>query len=240
MGLKIKKAYGFLMDLLFPPRCAACGEVVPIGRAMCPDCKDIFRHRDYKMYCISCSKEVHLCKCGGRRDGICVTPFLYGGSIRQLILAMKFEGQRGLRFPFAEAMADSVRMLEGEEIDVVCDVPLSRQRQRKRGFNQSEDLARAVAEAINRDYVTLLRKPVDNLSQHSLSATERRKNVQGVYAVAEEEKIRGRTILLCDDVMTTGSTLNECAEVLWEAGAREVYCVSASATAPDFSGKADD
>ena len=240
MGLTLKKAYGFLMDLLFPPRCAACGEVVPIGRELCPDCKDIFRRREYKMYCISCSREAHLCGCGRKQGGLCVTPFLYSGSIRQMILAMKFEGQRGLRFPFAEAMADSIRMLEGAEIDVVCDVPLSRKRQRKRGFNQSEDLARALAEEMDLPYVSLLRKPVDNQSQHSLSAAERRKNVQGVYAAIEEENICGRIVLLCDDVMTTGSTLSACTAVLREAGAREVYCVSASATNPEFLEKAID
>ena len=113
-----------------------------------------------------------------------------------------------------------------KDIDIITAVPLHKLRKKERGFNQSEILASKIGKLIGVPYVGLLVKFKKNKVQHSLPRLEREENVKNVYKAINENKIKGKNILLCDDIVTTGSTLRECAKILFEAGANKVYCAT--------------
>ena len=121
-------------------------------------------------------------------------------------------------------MADRVPILFGQpSIDAVVPVPLHKERERERGFNQAELLAGVVA---NRFHRPVLRKALARTRRTSPQAgkpRERTRNVRGAFAVGNPETVKDRTLLLVDDVFTTGATVNECAKVLMKAGAQGVF-----------------
>ena len=105
-------------------------------------------------------------------------------------------------------------------------VPLGRRRRRKRGYNQAELLARRVAGALHIPYADLLEKVRNNPAQRKQNARSRRVNVYGAYAVIDDSALWDKTVLLIDDVKTTGATLNECAKMLRMHGAKAVYAAT--------------
>ena len=110
---------------------------------------------------------------------------------------------------------------------MVTWVPVSQKRRRKRGYDQAELLARSICRCWGTDPVRLLKKVLDNPAQSGLSdKSARRANVLGVYDAVNQDKLKGRRILLVDDICTTGATLEECARVLRDAGAEEVAAVT--------------
>jgi ComF family protein len=120
-------------------------------------------------------------------------------------------------------MATRVVDLFGERaIDAVVAVPLHRRRERERGFNQADILARAVAQRLHRPVLRRAVERVRPTPPQAGKARDRVRNVRGAFAVRDQERIDGRSLLLVDDVLTTGATVNECAKVLMKAGARAV------------------
>ena len=110
-----------------------------------------------------------------------------------------------------------------ENIDLILSVPISRERYLERGYNQSALIAKQIALCLNIPYKNfILIKKKNNKKQSTLSISNRKRNVQGVYSVWQKEKIRGKNVLLIDDILTTGATLNECSRILKENGAKRV------------------
>ena len=153
----------------------------------------------------------------------------YEGSLRELVHAFKFEGRRQLAEPLANLMCRrGLHVLEGA--DAVVPVPLHPVRLLRRGFNQADDLAREVGLPVWR----LLRRRRHGPPQASLPAPRRRANLRRAYAMslrcALPESMRrafaGRTVVLIDDVMTTGATLDACARTLLENGVRDVRALT--------------
>lgn len=143
----------------------------------------------------------------------------------QLINSFKFRDAVWLAEDFADLLEESFRSkFDVSSVDVVMPVPLHPRRMRTRGYNQSELLAAALARRFDRlcDSTSIARIR-DTEHQSRLSGNERRKNVQGAFKAVDPSRIRGRTVLLVDDVTTTGSTLVECERVLSENGAFRVY-----------------
>ena len=158
---------------------------------------------------------------------ICTAPFSYDSTVREAVINYKFRGRRYNAKSFSEAICRVVEnVYKDMSFDVVSCVPLSKERKRGRGFNQSEIVARNVAQYFGKPFENLIIKTVNNAEQHNLSAEERIKNVIGVYSPADTEKIKGRKILLVDDVVTTGNTLAECCRVLKNSGAERIICAA--------------
>ena len=158
---------------------------------------------------------------------ICVAPFAYDSTVRQAIINYKFYGKRHNAKSFSEAICCVVEnVYKDMSFDVVSCVPLSKERKFERGFNQSEIVAKNVAQYFQKPFENLIVKTVNNSEQHNLSAEERIKNVIGVYSAADVGKIKGRKILLIDDVVTTGNTLAECCRVLKNNGAETIICAA--------------
>ncbi len=150
---------------------------------------------------------------------------LYEGALRDILHAFKYDARRSLAAPLAALVRQHAGVvLIG--VDVVVPVPLHRARERARGFNQAEDLARAMATAPRLPVRRALRRVRATRTQADLPAAQRHRNVRDAFAIARDGALAGRRVLLVDDVSTTGATLEACARVLKAAGVREVRAVT--------------
>lgn len=206
-----------LLCLLFPARCLLCGKIIP----------------QQELFCQSCAKDVPEEPCqrrfslpGSGAEGFrTLSPLSYRGGFRKTLYRYKFRGQKALAKPLGRLMAQTVRKT-GASFDAVAWVPMTKQKRRNRGYDQSELLAKTVAEILVIPCLPLLEKVRETGTQHELSRKERIKNVKNAYQAIWEAK--GKSVLLIDDIITTGSTLSECAGELYEAGAKRVFGLCAA------------
>jgi ComF family protein len=152
----------------------------------------------------------------------------YQGSLRDLIHLFKYQQVKPAAKTLARFLDRAIAELKLPANFTVIPVPLWPGKRHTRGFNQAEDIARAfvrfqaASASIQLETSALIRKR-ETASQTGLTRPQRRANVRGAFAVVQREKVKGQTILIVDDVMTTGTTAGECARVLLRAGAKEVY-----------------
>lgn len=153
---------------------------------------------------------------------------LYREPADQLLQDFKFRKATWLCEDLVDLLEGAVRAkLPFADIDVVLPVPLHPHRERERGFNQSALLAESLARRLNRRYDgKSLTRTLDTEHQARLAGDARRNNLKGAFAVPDPSMIRGRTVLVIDDVMTTGATLSHCARTLLDAGAARVWCAT--------------
>jgi ComF family protein len=157
-------------------------------------------------------------------DEFAKSAFGYLEPVSQLVNIYKFNGAEYLAEDFADAMELSFRKKhDAAAVDVVVPVPLHPRRLAERGYNQSGLLAAAFAKRINRlcDETSLVRIR-DTEHQSRSNREDRRKNLKGAFRTVDPSRIRGRTVVLIDDVMTTGATIDECSEALYAGGAYKV------------------
>lgn len=204
-----------LLDLLFPPRCPFCRRLLTERHALlCPDCQRTLPWL-----------EGDSARRTGEFFGVCVSPLAYRGPVREAVHRYKFSGSRSYARPFGQLMAQCVRDQLDGRFDCVTWAPLSARRLRHRGYDQARLLAEEAARVLEVPALPLLSKTRDTPPQSGLEeAGQRRANVLGVYRAPDAAA--GLRVLLADDVVTTGSTLSECARTLLTAGAAEVVCVT--------------
>lgn len=222
-----------LLDLVFPPACQVCRsrETFPL----CTTCRNAFRlvrppvcqkcgkplrgSGDLVFTCIPC-RHRRLYFAAARAAGI------YDGTLREAIHALKFRGRRALAAPLGGLMAERVIGAGLSAAQLVIPVPLHHRRLRERGYNQSELLASEVAGHLGlpvRSDVVIRRQATE--AQSGLTLEDRRANVRGAFAAARS--LKGQTVLLVDDVLSTGFTASECSRVLRQAGATQVVVLTA-------------
>jgi ComF family protein len=171
----------------------------------------------------------HLCGACLTHPPIFVTrsAALYAGPVQELIHRFKYGAKVHLSQPLGLLTAKAVGEFAGRSPEVVVPVPLHRKRLRQRGYNQSQLLGKVVAKQWCLPLsVGNLRRVRWTEPQTGLDAVDRVTNVAGAFEVSKPELLRGRRVLLIDDVLTTGSTMRACAEALKEAGVAEVYAVT--------------
>ena len=208
-----------ILNLIFPPKCPFCQKVLD-SAGICAAC-------DRELPWTSEADAVKT----GSGDLRCAAPLWYEKKARDGLLRFKFQGGSGAAEPLGELVARCAAEHFGGEFDTVTWVPVSRRRLKQRGYDQAELLARAACRCWDTKPVQLLRKVTDNAVQSEIhDAAARRANVLGVYEAVNEEWIRGKCILLIDDICTTGATLTECIRVLKDAGAESVVCAAAAHT----------
>jgi ComF family protein len=199
--------------IITPPVCERCGDPLPSWRVI----------SQTSARCPRCRRRRSAVDLGGAVGA-------YEGALRDVIHALKYEGRRTLARPLGQLMAAyGARLLDGA--DCAVPVPLHRRRRRARGFNQAAELARALGLPV----VDALVRVRATSSQTDLPAAQRHRNVRGAFRAAGAGFLRrgraavgGRTIVLVDDVCTTGATLEACAAALKAAGAREVRALTAA------------
>lgn len=219
------KLWQMLLDLLFPPKCALCRQLLQGNETdFCTGCRTdtpVFPGMERNTHPDGKTKLQFL--------DSCTAVWYYRENVRDGILRLKFSGAAHLADPYGRMLAMKLYSGGARSYDGICWAPVSARRRRKRGYDQAQLLARSVGRELEILPMPLLRKTRDNPAQSGLGAAERRANVQGVYAFSGKMDIRGKRILLIDDVFTTGSTAEECARVLKTAGAAEVHCAVVAA-----------
>lgn len=210
------KLWSALLDLLYPPRCTFCHCFVKSSAvAMCDNCR----------------KNLPYTTNGGRQKAdfvtVCVSPLYYEDDVRESLLRYKFHGATGYAKAYAPLIADCIRAHLDQEYDLITWVPLSRKRLHRRGYDQARLLAEAVATELDTMAVGTLKKIRNTAAQSQTgSAEKRRANISGAYRVMNPALVADKRILLIDDIVTTGSTLSECARTLGLAGAERVICAA--------------
>ena len=204
-----------ILDLLFPPKCIFCSKILSAGEYWCEDC----------------AGSLLLTADGGRQAGefyeFCLAPLYYTGSVRKSVLRYKFRGARGYADAYGKILASCIREHLDVEYDIISWVPLSRKRKRERGYDQAFLLASAVAEELGQDVAETLTKPKNIGPQSELKGKDERvENISGAYEVSDLQFIKNKCILIIDDIVTTGSTLEECAKELIKGGAKKVVCAA--------------
>jgi ComF family protein len=225
---KIFKGFWTVLDWIYPPVCAVCK--LP-GYPLCSDCqkKIQFIHGKICRICgalLNSSFDIcHNCQTKRPAFESMRNLAVFGGVIRECIHALKYENNRSLGKYFSDLLLPIVKR-ENWQIDCVLPVPLSKARLKARGYNQAAVIACPLALLLEKPYVSCAVSRVrDTKSQIGLSASERRLNVIGAFE-ALPDLVCGKNLLLVDDVMTTGSTMESCAKALKEAGAKTVNCVT--------------
>ncbi len=215
----------WVLDLLFPPECVFCGKLVERG-SICPRCEKVLDAME---------QPKNRTLTGGT---YCVSALPYEDIVRESILRFKFEGRDFYAAEYGEIMARAAAMELADRFDLISWVPVSRKRKRERGYDQSELLAEAVCRHWGVSPVRTLEKTQNNPAQSGLrSAEQRRANVLGVYEAVNREHFAGKRVLLIDDILTTGSTVQEAARVLKLAGAEDVVVLTLAAAVEEPKGE---
>ena len=206
--------------LITPPVCDRCGDpLASQHQSLIPNPQPLVRNPQ-SLVCAQCCKAesaVDRARAVGE----------YEGALREIIHALKYERRQSLARPLAELMRSrGVPLME--HADGIVPVPLHWRREYTRGFNQAREIARHLGAPV----ADVLVRRRATRAQVELAADRRRANVAGAFALRRgwlfDQSIRGKTLLLVDDVSTTGATLDTCARVLKESGASEVYALTAA------------
>ena len=215
-----------LWRILCPGRCLLCHRVVTPHRLFCRTCQASLPEKPV-------SREMLLPRdpqgqLWGEDGRLWVlAPFPYRQGLADTLHRLKFQQETSLALPLGWVMAETagtfLRPFHG-----VTYVPMSPEKRRRRGYNQSQLLAKSLAKELHLPCWDLLEQVRETATQHELSRAERADNVRGAYRARAEAA--GQRLLLVDDIVTTGATLRACAQALYEAGAQSVGAVCAART----------
>lgn len=218
---------------IVPRRCAICGEIVELDESLCDECKSVQKISSPRCMHCGCSRDDCNCKKHKNEYKQVAAVYYYNSSIIRAVHNFKDLNMPFLSNRFSDDMLGVIDELYSEVVfDCITFVPLRRFRELKRGYNQSQLIAKQLSKAMNVQCIPLLKKIRYTGVQHNKTAKQRKADVFGAYDVSDKFKnsIEDKTILLVDDVKTTGSTLNECAKMLNIYGAKEVYAISFALT----------
>jgi len=231
-----------LFSVLFPSDCRICEASLKriSNLPVCEGCLESIVPLDGTL-CSVCGEQLFVQPAGAGDDPVCglcrrATPRFrkaiafggYHGVLRELVHIFKYQRVRSASSLLGRLLGQAVNKagLPASSM-LVVPVPLARGKQRARGFNQAEEIARSFVRSQPGRSIqleaTLLTRSRETTSQTGLTRPRRQANLRGAFSVARPEKLRGRSILLVDDVMTTGATAGECARILLRAGAKEVF-----------------
>lgn len=207
----LQEGWQLLLDFLFPPHCPVCHAYVP-------------KRGDWCAACLQEAQKPHTILLSAPMRSLIGTAWalgIYRGGLRGLIHALKYKKQRGT-LPYIKTFLAHTALVLPADYDFAVPVPLHRQREKWRGFNQ--------VEIIFQDWLTqkgiLLRRALvrkkKTIPLYDHTPQERREILRQAFALADDIDVKGRNILLLDDILTTGATLHACAAVLKQAGAAHV------------------
>ena len=216
-----------VLELVFPKKCIGCGlfgeylcfacasEIELIKTSLCPGCGKL---TDMSRFCNKCRR-----KHGLSLKGIIIATHYKSPHIKEMIYDLKYNGITAYSEIFGELLYQSAKLINFGANPVITAVPLFPKKEKHRGFNQSKFIAEKVSKRLAIPYHDLLKRRVNSKPQSGLRREERIQNVQNIFALSGDETlVLGKTIILVDDITTTHATLNECAKVLRENGAKEV------------------
>ena len=230
----VEKAVGSLVQLIYPLRCPVCDDIViPYGRKICPECVKKLKYVESPR-CLKCGKKLeeaeqeYCLDCSKRQHFFVQGRALYEyGSVAGSIYRFKY----GNRQEYASFYGEEVARNLGEFIhkirpDGLIPVPLHRVRQRKRGYNQAQLLAKAISHCTGVPvYDKIVTRKRNTLPLKQLNPRERQNNLKKAFIIRGND-VKLKTILIIDDIFTTGSTIDELSRVLLAAGAEKIYFIT--------------
>ncbi|MEI6511724.1 MAG: ComF family protein [bacterium] len=221
-----------ISDLLYPPRCAVCRQLgLP---SYCDDCLKQIIYIE-QPFCTCCglpgqSKLCRECLAGNRAFTSARGVGYYRATLATALKTFKYNASLSLVEPLGKLMTDFLDTEIGQDVagvEMVMPVPIHLSRHKKRGFNQARLLAEPVAKHLGLPLSdALLLRTKRTLPQVDLTPEQRRENVSDAFEVRMPSEIKGRRILLVDDIMTTGSTVTSCSKTLLSAGASSIYVLA--------------
>ncbi len=228
-----------LLELIYPPRCIFCDNLINIGRInkICDKCMLNIPYYPLDV-CPVCAREKvqnGVCRnCKSLKpdyDG-CVVLWYYNETVKNAVLGLKYKNRKDYADTIAGLMCDKLASQSFiNEVNIIIPIPLHIKRRWERGFNQAELLAKIISKyfKIEMDSTSLIRVK-ETLPQMNLTVSQRMDNMSNSMQITNNEQIQSKNILLVDDILTTGSTLRAAATVLKNAGASKVFCICASGT----------
>jgi ComF family protein len=228
-----------LVSLFYPPLCVVCSADVAAGKYLCAECEEK-APRIKPPFCEKCSEQFAgaitgnftCANCAHRRlyFDAAVSSYRSRGIVRKLVHQFKYGRQFHLRHPLADWLGETIHdpRLRDRRFDILLPVPLHPARERERGFNQAQLLADLLSARISVPVRPALERIRYTTTQTAFDRAERMENLRDAFRLRKKIGVRGLQVLLVDDILTTGSTLSECARILREAGARSVYAVTAA------------
>ncbi|MBE7027770.1 MAG: ComF family protein [Ruminococcaceae bacterium] len=242
---KISKAvsvfFDFLLELIFPPRCMICSEIYSKNDLknklyICENCHRKVRYiSEFDSVCRKCSRPIEdgniicpLCQVSTYFFDAALSCAVYENDIRNALLSYKFGDQRYRYREFAQMILSSLASSPHfMQTDVICSVPISNKRRKKRGFDHIHPISKYISAKTGIPYAKgAIVKIKDVPPQSKLSFKERRLSVAGVFKVALPSAVRGKSVILIDDILTTGSTVSEISKILKRAGAKRVVVLT--------------
>ena len=222
-----------LLDILFPKFCIGCGKE---GTYLCEDCFYLIEILE-RQYCPFCQvpkivldgKTCPLCRKSKKLTGLFCATSYENFLIKKIICEYKYSLIKELAIPLSLLIIIhfyNLGKLKNFSDFILIPVPLHKKKLKNRGFNQAEEIAKELSKFLNISLLSNgLLKIRETKSQTELQKEDREKNVKGAFVCTKKSLVAGRKILLVDDIFTTGATMEECARVLKEAGAKEVWGV---------------
>ena len=230
-----------LKDLIYPNCCLGCGNRIDSAReqdCVCDSCR-VKIEKNLPPFCATCGRHLDIvaiqkntclhCSNQNFYFDRAFSPCVYTGVIKKLIHEFKYNGKDYLKQPFGSIMNAFIKeySLPIEYLDFIVPVPLHKNRQREREFNQAQLLGQQVAVEFNKNLLNgILIRSKPTKTQTELTLQERRQNVESSFAVTNPELIKGTNLLLIDDVLTTGATSSEAAKSLKISGAKTVLLMT--------------
>ncbi|MBO5142578.1 MAG: ComF family protein [Clostridia bacterium] len=201
-----------IMDIIFPRRCGFCNVIIN-EEYTCKKCKKKLEY--------ICTKDI-LEEVKDKYFDYFISAYFYEDVIRIKILDFKFNNKKYLYKALSEELIYKIKSFTNF-VDCVMFVPVSLKRYIERGYNQSKMIAKFVAENIDKPLMQFVFVKIkNNKKQSSLKIDDRIKNVKDVYKIIRKNAVKGKNILLIDDIYTTGATVNECSKILKQNGAKQV------------------
>lgn len=229
-----------IIDIIYPRRCPICGDIaVPRGDLACSSCRTKLRPIE-EPRCKKCSKPIdseekeycHDCENKNYHYIKGFSLWIYDSLMKKSIADFKYHGRREYNEFYVNELTnkfhDEIRKIAP---DVLVPVPIHKSKQLQRGYNQADILAKGIGKELNIPVLShLLHRDKKTLPQKQLNDKERLKNLERAFTFAREESDRYgrtiRTVMLIDDIYTTGSTVEACTKILLENGIEKVYFIS--------------
>lgn len=208
--------FAHMLDLLLPYKCSFCMRMI---------------HRKNDGICDTCRKALPLTGTHKFTKGdfytTCVSPLFYEDDVRQSLRRYKFSGKISYYKTYTPFLLECIEESYGNDYDIITWVPVSRRRLNQRGYDQSQLLAEAISKRLGTKATVTLKKRKHTKAQSKVGSMEKRKaNISGAYTAINPELYENKTVLLIDDIITTGSTMSECAKTLMMAGAKTIKCAT--------------
>lgn len=204
-----------ITNLIYPQTCGICGKIAT--KSICPKCnRELKKQAEIN---ILTKNEIE-----SKYFSELIYIFKYEGQIRQLIIDYKFNEKSYMYKTFVNFLLNNKKIFENiKKYDKIIPVPISKKRNKERGYNQSLLIVEEIANKTNLELMNnCLIKTKNIIEQSKLNKEDRQQNIKGVYSIQNKKIITNKKILLIDDIYTTGSTVNECSRILQQANPKKI------------------